>query len=298
MTLRPLCIALLTLGSCPRSPASPMSASPVVRSESPAVTTPTPSPETDSLSPGQRQRLQAAVETLRQPPFGSGASVSLSFGGITRTFVAGKRWDDGPPITRGTQFNIASVSKLLTAARIVTLANQRQLDLGDSIRQHLPQVHLVDEGGVDRASEVTLEMLLTHSSGLPHQPGDLNPSSWNTTWQDPALLRTLTSNWTIDLTAAPGQRHYSNMGYMLLGAILERLEGQTFAEAMAPFLRDLGMRQTTFWPDALGPDVAMGRVVETAPSTSTKQTGIQVVTPFPSPASGRPPRTLPPSAQD
>jgi D-alanyl-D-alanine carboxypeptidase len=192
-----------------------------------------------------RARLAELVAELTRPPFGTGASLTLSIGDEASTLTAGTLWVDGPAVTERSRFNVASVSKLLTASKVVALAAEGRLGLDDSVSAWLSGVRLVDRSGDDRA--VTLRQLLMHRGGLPHQPGALDPGDWSA----PALLTTLTDDWSITLVGEPGAYAYSNVGYALLGAIVERVEGASFADAMGAHLRGLGMEASTFWPAAL-----------------------------------------------
>ncbi len=165
--------------------------------------------------------------------------------------------DGGPPITAATRFDVASVSKLLTAAEVVRLANQGRLGLDDPLSTHLPGVVLLVG---DAPAPVTLRQLLVHRAGLPHQPVSLDPIALGSRWDAPDLLGVLTARWSIPLARAPGTYGYSNLGYVLLAAIVERAHGRSFAEAMSTPLVALGMPTATFWPLPLEHDVAHGRV--------------------------------------
>jgi D-alanyl-D-alanine carboxypeptidase len=127
-------------------------------------------------------------------------------------------------------------------------------------------MRLIDAGGVDRSGEITLRMLLKHTGGLPHQPpADFDPAKFDSSWEDEGLFSKLTRAWTLTLVAAPGAYAYSNLGYVLLAAVLEQLERNTFARAMEPFLRRFGMAESTFWPSGLEASAAWGHVPGNGP---------------------------------
>jgi D-alanyl-D-alanine carboxypeptidase len=119
---------------------------------------------------------------------------------------------------------------------------------------------LRDATGRNRAGEITLRRLLMHRGGLPHQPAALDPRSVGSDWSDPDLLHELFASSTLDLVRAPGEYGYSNLGYALLGAVIETVEGTNFADAMAPWLHALEMADSTFWPSAGLDRAAHGRV--------------------------------------
>ena len=181
-------------------------------------------------------------------------------GTIESTVALGTLWEGGPSATNDSRFNVASVSKVLTAARIVSLAHAKAIGLDEPISKHLPGVKLVDEGSVDRAGTITVRQLVQHRSGLPQVPKDLEQKVANR-WSSPDLLRVLTDSWDLALDGPPGQYKYSNTGYALLGAIIERTGGCSFADCMATYLSELGMAHSTFWPTTLGDDAARGRVI-------------------------------------
>jgi len=151
------------------------------------------------------------------------------------------------------------VSKLFTAARVVSLAAAGRLSLDDPLAGHLPGVRLVDGAGVDRSGEVRLRCLLEHRAGLPRQ-GDVDLTRVGSAWDDPRVLTRMTDAWTIPLDGAPGDHRYSNLNYALLGAVVERVEGAPFREAMQAWLDGLGLGAVTFDPARLGPDAASGQV--------------------------------------
>jgi CubicO group peptidase (beta-lactamase class C family) len=126
--------------------------------------------------------------------------------------VAGTRWAGGPAVTPDTPFNVASVSKVVTAAGVFGLVEDGRLALTDTVQARLPGTRLVDAEGRDRAAEVTVAQLLAHQGGLPHQPGALDPTQVGSSWGDPELLTKLTGAWRLPLGRAPGQWGYANTG--------------------------------------------------------------------------------------
>jgi CubicO group peptidase (beta-lactamase class C family) len=205
-------------------------------------------------------RLARAIAPLVRAPFGTAAAASGHAGGVEVTAALGTLRDGGPVAGSDTRFNVASVSKVLTAARIVSLAHAKAIELDDPVSKHLPGVKLLDKDGFDHAGTITVKQLVQHRSGLPHQPKNLGEKVGDR-WSSPDLLRTLTDSWAITLEGTPGQFKYSNIGYALLGAVVERVRACSFADCMASYLDGLGMTRSTFWPATLGDDAAHGRVV-------------------------------------
>lgn len=125
-------------------------------------------------------------------------------------------------------FRIASVSKPITSVAIFTLIEQGRLKLDD---------HIFGAGGVlgsdygegypDRVSKITVHHLLTHTGG-----------GWGNDGNDPMFRKTEMSHheliaWAIQkqpLKNEPGEHYaYSNFGYCILGRVLEKVSGQSYA---------------------------------------------------------------------
>lgn len=204
-----------------------------------------------------RQRLREIGQPLGGAPFGSAVSVAGRHGEVAVSLTEGLLLDEGPPADRDSRFNVASVSKLLTAARVVSLADAGRLGLEDRVTQHLPGVILAGAGG----DTVTVRHLLSHQAGLPHVPSDLD-SRVNGAWRDADLLTRITEAWEIGLIDSPGRYRYSNLGYVLLGAIVERIEGCSYAACMDSYLEELGMTHSSFWPASLPDNTTHGRVAD------------------------------------
>ena len=149
-----------------------------------------------------------------------------------------------------TRFDLASVGKLFTAVAIAQLAEAGKLSFGDTIARFLPELPRSLSG------RITVAHLLEHSSGL----GELGPSL------DAAMARTRTVGEMLALlrdTApefAPGSRfQYSNRGYIVLGAIVERASGMDYFEYLRRHVFEpAGMRETGFFAED---DAVAGRAV-------------------------------------
>lgn len=151
---------------------------------------------------------------------------------------------DGPVPTSDTTFRIASMTKSVTAAVLLSLRDDGFLSLD------LPAVELVPEllaGGAE-ARLITLRHLLTMTAGLP------TDDPWGDRQQDlpHAALRSLLAS---GLTPAwrPGERfEYSNLGYAILGLAIEAVTRLPYAEAAAMrVLRPVGMSSTGYHLDSL-----------------------------------------------
>jgi len=134
------------------------------------------------------------------------------------------------PVTTATQFVIASITKSFTATAVALLHHEGRLDWTKPIRDYLPEFRLHDPVATER---LTILDVLTHQSGLPRHdwvylPGDRAPAELL------GLMRHLEPNR--DFRTA---YEYNNLGYNLIGLLIERVSGQSY-EA---FIRAAG-RQT------------------------------------------------------
>jgi CubicO group peptidase (beta-lactamase class C family) len=150
---------------------------------------------------------------------------------------ANREWS--VPNTLDTRFNIASVSKQFTAVLILRLVEAGLLDLDRTISDYLPEYRS------DVGRRVTLHHLLTHQSGIP------NYTSLPYVWSDSLTQRYPTETLirrfgSLDLEFEPGTRYrYSNTGYLLLGAIAERVTGEPFDVLLSQrVLLPLGLHNT------------------------------------------------------
>ena len=155
------------------------------------------------------------------------------------------------PITPQTKFRMASHSKLFTAAAVMQLREQGKLRLDDPVSKYLPwfQVKAADPDD----APITIEELLTHSSGLPREAG----SHW-TTFEFPTTeeLRGLMAERQAPFS--PDVRwKYSNLAYSVAGMVIEVVSGQRWADYVQQHLyAPLGMTSSSV--DADVPGLAVG----------------------------------------
>ncbi|MCZ4562801.1 serine hydrolase [Rhodococcus sp. IEGM 1401] len=132
---------------------------------------------------------------------------------------------DGVPIDESTPFVWGSVSKSVTAATVYSLASQHRLDLSRTVNSILPEVDSIVPG------DVTIDDLIHHTSGLPHEVSELDV--WG------RFERALDVVPTLDVTVGDrGTFRYSSLNYQLLQAIVEKVTAEPFADVVA---RETGM---------------------------------------------------------
>ncbi len=145
------------------------------------------------------------------------------------------------PMTEDTIFDMASLTKCLaTATAIMQLYEVHQFDFDDPVAKYIP------EFAANGKEHVTIRELLTHYSGLPPDVDLKDP--WGLAAPDKAegLRRAFTS----PLVTKPGTHfEYSDINYIVLAALVEKLSGQTLdAYAQEHIFAPLEMTHTRFLP--------------------------------------------------
>jgi CubicO group peptidase (beta-lactamase class C family) len=129
------------------------------------------------------------------------------------------------PVDQDTLFVIGSVTKTYTATAIMRLVEAGRIDLDAPARRYVPELRLPDEEAV---AQITILNLLNHTAGLDTRmvfdSGD----------GDDALAREVASMAGVTLIGPVGGRaSYSQLGYNLLGRVIEKVTGQTYEAAIA-----------------------------------------------------------------
>ena len=125
-------------------------------------------------------------------------------------------------------FSIGSLTKSFTALAVMQLVNEGSVDLDKSIREYLPWFKIKDMDSVDK---ITIRTLLNQSSGFSTYDGLKNFDDWDSSEQ--ALQRVVREFKNVSLVSAPSQQfHYSNANYQILGLLIEKVSGLSYAEYM------------------------------------------------------------------
>jgi CubicO group peptidase (beta-lactamase class C family) len=158
--------------------------------------------------------------------------------GFTQLYDSGmRRLAVPPPMHRSTVFDLASVTKVMaTTFAVMLFVDRGQIDVDAPVWRYLPDFrgpHL---------DSITVRHLLTHSAGLVQwQPLYYHASTKAETY---ALIRDMPLGWGVG-----AGRHYSDLGFMLLGYVVERVSGQPLDAIVEHDLyRPLGLSSTTFLP--------------------------------------------------
>ncbi|MGK9146411.1 beta-lactamase family protein [Plantibacter flavus] len=169
----------------------------------------------------------------------------------------------GPVPTSDTLFRIASCTKSFTAAVLLILRDAGRLDLDAAVDEFVPEFAPVLHGGV--VGRPTVRMLLTMSGGL----GTDDPWADRQESLSREAFRAVLERG-VRLITVPGTAFsYSNLGYAVLGQIIERVTGTSYVEAVTSLLLEpLGLGAVFERPDdavtAIGHRVVFGRGVEDA----------------------------------
>jgi len=127
------------------------------------------------------------------------------------------------PMTGTTKFRVASNSKLFTAIAIMQLREEGKVGLDDPVVKHLPWFKAKPAGDDD--GPITIEQLLSHSSGLPREAGD----HW-TSYRFPTREEIQQQFSERQAAFAPSVRwKYSNLAYAIAGLVVEQASGQPWA---------------------------------------------------------------------
>ena len=148
----------------------------------------------------------------------------------------------GTPVTLDTRFRLGSMNKMFTAVAVLQLVEAGRLSLEGSVGQSLPGYPNAD------IAKVTIRQLLTHAGGT----GDIFGPAF-----DQHRLSLKTHDDYVRLYGArgpthpPGQVHeYSNYGYVLLGAIIERASGLAYEDYVSRHVfAPAGMHDTGALPE-------------------------------------------------
>jgi CubicO group peptidase (beta-lactamase class C family) len=140
-------------------------------------------------------------------------------------------------VTADTQYAVASITKTFTAAALLQLRDEGNLDLEDPLSRHLPEA---------AHGTPTLRRMLSHASGLQREPpGEI----WETLEfpDEEELLRGLEEAEQVLPPAAAW--HYSNLAYALLGHVVARVSSVPFRDYVQDrLLGPLGLERTTWGP--------------------------------------------------
>jgi uncharacterized protein YbbC (DUF1343 family)/CubicO group peptidase (beta-lactamase class C family) len=199
-----------------------------------------PASKAAELDAEAQRRIAEGIQSAIQRGELPGAVVLILHRGETvfrKAFGQRSLKPSAEPMAADTIFDLASLTKpVATATSIMILAERGKLRLTDPVAQHWP------EFGKQGKDKITIEQLLLHVSGLIAD----NPESDYRDGKDKAFGRIC----ALTPLAEPGQRFiYSDVNYIVLGVLVERLGGCPLDEfAGKNIFAPLGMTDTTYRP--------------------------------------------------
>lgn len=214
---------------------------------------PTAAPAADRPSSPSYEEVQSRLDSLARAHRVPGAQLTVHTGTHTLSVHTGTAEAlTNTPFTAETAVPLGSVTKVATAAAVVLLAGDGDLDLDEPAAELLPELRDIPE--------VTVRHLLSHTAGLPTGP------------DSDSAAGTTVSRYLSAVCAAhsalfpPGTGFsYSNAGYVAAGRILAEVTGMTWQEALgALLLEPLGIVPAFLGEAAPARPVASGHALNTA----------------------------------
>jgi CubicO group peptidase (beta-lactamase class C family) len=179
-------------------------------------------------------RLSGTFSALARKYRVPGAQLAIHYGGETVAIDVGElEYGTGHRVTRYAAFPIGSISKTFTATLAMVLVADGDLELDAPLGEHVPELG-------DLGNEVTLRQLLSHTAGFAGGPAQEVPTT-------ASVRRYVLDNCCRqNLVLSPGTGFsYSNMGYVLVGHLIEVITGMSWWDAMESILlRPLGIEPT------------------------------------------------------
>lgn len=213
-------------------------------------------PSAEPSAPGGAAMLPEWLETVRHLRRQSGFQAAIWHDGelVTEVAVGSADAPSGIPLLTTHRLRIASHSKMFTALAIMRLKEQGRLRLDDTVGDHVGE--LADSPVADR----TLRDLLSHSGGLTRDADDARWWRLGIPFADRARLLEIARTGAVKAEAGL-HLQYSNIGYGLLGLVIEAITDSSFAEAITELVLDpvgVGGVGPDLPTDAAGPQQADG----------------------------------------
>lgn len=204
-----------------------------------------PAQQAARVAPATDPRLAAAVDRVAAEALAAGEAAGFAVAIVEDGRVRLARGygladlEQRTPVTADTPFRIGSITKEFTAAAVLLLAERGRLSLDDTLAKFVPDF--------PRADEVTIRQLLNHTSGIRNYTSvpDFLPTVSPRDYAAADFIKVIAGAEPL-YDFAPGTGwSYSNSGYFLLGAVIERASGQSYAEFLdANIFRPLGLNAT------------------------------------------------------
>jgi CubicO group peptidase (beta-lactamase class C family) len=197
--------------------------------------------------------LQQQVDSFKArselPAFGAAViknrTIEIAVSGV-------RKFDEPTPVTNSDKWHIGSMTKSMTAVVVATLIKNNHLSWTSTLSEIFPDFKFSDE-----YKSLPITRLLTHTAGIDDESifndkklADEVFAPGNSVKQTRFLLAKRVSE--MPMTKPLGQHHYSNVGYMIVGAIIEKITGKAWEEAVTENLfTPMGMTSCAFGPTTI-----------------------------------------------
>ena len=185
--------------------------------------------------------VQKIIDQRVRSGLATGLVVGIVRDGTRQFYSAGTLRAGGTKkVDENTIFEIGSISKVFTTLLLAQMEEKRQVKLSDPAQKYLPPaVKMPSKNG----TQITLEHLATHTSGLPRMPSIFDPADPQNPYADFTVQQMYDSltGYTL-VREIGGQATYSNLGMGFLGHLLELRSGKSYEELIITRIcKPLGM---------------------------------------------------------
>ena len=145
------------------------------------------------------------------------------------------------PVEPDTKFRLGSITKQFTSMLVLQLVQEGKIKLEGKLTDYLPDYRK------DTGDRISIHQLLNHTSGIPSYTG--LPTFFQDVSRNPYSVSDFVKKFASgDLEFEPGTKWaYNNSGYFLLGAIVERVTGKPYEQALKERILDpVGMKDTGY----------------------------------------------------
>lgn len=205
-----------------------------------ALVTPVPASANEAIDSGVAQQMDALLRHAYKPDAPGAAVIVVKDGKpILRKGYGLANLELDVPIRPDMVFRLGSMTKQFTAVGILMLVNEGKLALDDDITKFLP-------GYPTHGEKITIENLLTHTSGIKNYT---DMPSWLKLWRKDFTVPELIDLFKNEpMKFKSGENwEYSNSGYILLGAIIEKVSGESYADFIRQrIFEPLGMKHSYY----------------------------------------------------
>jgi CubicO group peptidase (beta-lactamase class C family) len=223
-------------------------------------------PEDAGLSSERLKRLSTALQAyVKEGALPGGVVLVARRGKVAYIEAFGQRdREAGSPMPEDAIFRIASQTKALVSVGVMILQEDGRLLISDRVGKYLPEfrettVAVAKDGGgydvVKAKRAITIRDLLTHTAGIGYGRGAARDrweaagiTGWYFAERDEPIGATIARLAALPFDAQPGERWVYGYATDILGALIERVSGQTLDEFLrARLLEPLGMKDTHFY---------------------------------------------------